>query len=388
MNRWQAEWNLVKEMQVRGQAPAAYARVNRLLTGAAQGVPEELRIRLMWLRAKLSFDNSQLDPTLQQADELLTLLQKGGPLDGALRTNVTSMAQLLKAQALLALNRDKEGLAVLEKLRTDFRTTLAAQYSYLIQAGYLTQHGDIAAAQGVLVNFVDNPNYKQSEYAPLALYEAALNLERQGLDRHLRDAYEKMLERLIRDYPQNELVFYARLKQGDLLRRLNDIGAARQVYEYLVNNYTGHPDVLLAQIALADTFFALGANNGVNYESAVTIFERLRDLESAPVDLRAEAGFKWGFAWAKRAQPAKAQTVLWSVVEAFLLNPAQAAKLGAKGRYWVSRSLLELAQIQEDAGRLDEAQRAYQLIVDNKLYGGAQASAKLARFRPNGGKQP
>ena len=388
VNRWQAEWNLVKEMQVRGLAPAAYARVNRLLTGATQGVPEELRIRLMWLRAKLSFDNGQLDPTLQQADELLTLLQKGGPLDGALRTNVTSMAQLLKAQALLALNRDKEGLAVLEKLRTDFRATLAAQYSYLIQAGYLTKHGDIAAAQGVLVNFVDDKDYKQSEYAPLALYEAALNLERQGLDRHLRDAYEKMLERLIHDYPQNELVFYARLKQGDLLRRLNDIGAARQVYEFLVNNYAGHPDVLLAQIALADTFFALGANNGVNYESAVTIFERLRDLESAPVDLRAEAGFKWGFAWAKRAQPAKAQTVLWSVVEAFLLNPAQAAKLGAKGRYWVSRSLLELAQIHEDAGRLDEAQRAYQLIVDHKLYGGAQAAAKLARFRPNGETRP
>jgi hypothetical protein len=31
---------------------------------------------------------------------------------------------------------------------------------------------------------------------------------------------------------------------------------------------------------------------------------------------------------------------------------------------------------------LDEAQRAYHLIVDNKLYGGAQAQAKLARFHP------
>jgi cellulose synthase operon protein C len=382
LNRWQAEWNLVKEMQVHGQSPAAYARVNRLLASGAQGVPEELRIRLMWLRAKLSFDNGQLEIARQQADELLEAVQAGGQLDGLLRTNVASMAQLLKAQALLGLNRDKEGLAMLEKLRSTHQATPAAQYSYLIEAGYLTQRGDIAAAQGVLVNFVDNPAYRQSEYAPLALYEAALNLERQGLDRHLRDAYEKMLERLIRDYPQDELVFYARLKQGDLLRRLNDMGAARQVYEFLVNAYASHPDVLLAQMALADTLFAQGANNLVNYESAVTIFERLRDLESAPVDLRAEAGFKWGFAWAKRSQPDKAQAILWSVVEAFLLDSAQAAKLGAKGRYWVSRSLLELAQIHEDAARLDEAQRAYHLIVDNKLYGGAQAQAKLARFHP------
>ena len=70
------------------------------------------------------------------------------------------------------------------------------------------------------------------------------------------------------------------------------------------------------------------------------------------------------------------------MVDSFLLDTAQAAKLGATGRWWVSKSLLELAQIHEDAGRLDEAQRAYQLIVDNKLSGLALAQSKLARFRP------
>ena len=388
VNRWQAEWNLVRKLQENGQAPAAYARVNRLLAGAAQGVPEDLRIRLMWLRAKLSFDNGQFEPTLQQADELLALLQQGGQLEPALRTNVTSMAQLLKAQALLALSRDKEGFAMLEKLRADFRTTAAAQYSYLVQAGYLTtQRGDMAGAQGILVSFVDNGDYRRSEYAPLALYDAALNLERQGLDRQLQEAY-KLLERLIHDYPQDELVFYARLKQGDLLRKLNDFVAARQVYEYLVNNYAGHPDELLAELALADSLFAQGANSVANYESASSAFERLRDRPDAEVDLRAEAGFKWGYALAKRAQGAKALTVFWSVVNDFLLDPARAAKLGAKGRWWVAKSLLELGQIHEDAGRLDEAQQAYQLIVDHKLYGVAQAQAKLARFRLAGGAKP
>jgi tetratricopeptide (TPR) repeat protein len=196
------------------------------------------------------------------------------------------------------------------------------------------------------------------------------------------------LERVVKDYPRDGLVFRARLKQGDLLRKLNDFPAARQVYEFLVNNYPGHPDELLAQLALADSLFAQGANSVVNYESASAIFERLRDLPSAPVDLRAEAGFKWGYALAKRAQTAKAQTVFWSVVEGFLLDPKQAALLGAKGRYWVSRTLLELGQIHEDAGRLDEAQRAYHLIVDNQLGGSAQAQAKLARFRPAGGTPP
>lgn len=387
VSRWQAEWNLVKEMQVRGQAAAAYTRVERLLADGAQGVPEELRIRLMWLQAKLSFDNNQPDTTLRQTDALLALLQKGGPGDAALRADLTSTVQLLKAQALLALNRDTAGAALLDKLRADFRTTAAAQYSYLVQAGRLTQQGDMAGAQRVLISFVDTPEYRQSEYAPLALYEAALNLERQGLDRQLEEA-NKLLERLVGTYPRDEMVFYARLKQGDLMRKLNYFPQARQVYEDLLNNYSQHPDILLADLALADALFAQGANSVVNYESASTRFERLRDLPSAPVDLRAEAGFKWGYALAKRAQPAKAQTVFWSVVDAFLLDAAQAARLGAKGRYWISRALLELGQIHEDAGRLDEAQRAYQLVVSHKLSGAAQAQAKLARFRAAGGTKP
>jgi len=384
VSRWQAEWNLVKEMQVRGQTAPAQARVEQLLAAGTTGVPDDLRIRLMWLRAKLSFESDQFEVALRQTDELLALVGKGGQADEALRQNITSTAQLLKAQALLNLNREPEGLAMLDQLRADFRATAAAQYSYLVQAVHLTQRGDMAGAQRVLLSFVDTPAYRQSEYAPLALYEAAINLERQGLDRQLRESYEKMLERLIHDYPQSDLVFYARLKQGDLLRKLNDFASARQVYEDLINNSGQHPDILLAQLALADSLFAQGANSVVNHESATAIYERLRDLPSAPVDLRAEAGFKWGYALAKRNQPAKAQTVFWSVVDAFLLDTAQAAKLGAKGRYWISRALLELGQIHEDAGRLDEAQRAYQLIIDRKLSGVAQAQAKLARFRAGG----
>ena len=387
VNRWQAEWNLVREMQVRGQTQAAYERVERLLGAGAQGVPEDLRIRLLWLRARLAFDNGQPEAALRLTEELLALLGQNGGLDAALLADVTSTTLLLNAQSLLALARDADGFAVFDRLRANFRATTAAEYSYLVQAGHLSQRGDLAAAQGVLISFVDPSGYPRSEYAPLALYQASLLLERQGLDRHLREAND-LLERLIRDYPRDPMVFYARLKQGDLLRKLNDFPNARLVYEYLVNNHAGHPDELLAQVALADTLFAQGANNVSNYESASAIFERLRDLPSAPADLRVEAGFKWGYALAKRGQPEKAQGVFWSVVQDFLLDATMAAGLGAKGRYWLSRSLLELGQIHEEAGRFDEAQRAYQLIVDNRLGGSAQAQAKLARFRAAGGETP
>lgn len=385
VNRWQAEWNLVKEMQVRNLGAAALVRVEKLLGQGAQGVPVELRIRLLWLRAKLSFDNGQAEAAMKQVDELTAALP-GAQLEATLRGEVASTAQLLKAQALLALKRDAEAGALLDRLRVDFKASKAAEYSYIVQATNLSERGETVKAQQLLIKLADD--HKDSEFAPLALYEAALCAERRGLDDTLREAY-RLLERLVQDYPRDELMFYARLKQGDLLRKLNDFGAARQFYENLINNYGQHPDVLLAQLALADSLFAQGGNSVVNYESAAAIYERLRDLPMAPVDLRAEAGYKWGYALAKRGQGAKAATVFWSVVDAFLLEAKQAAALGGKGRYWLARTLLELGQLHEDAGRFDEAQRAYQLIVDHKLGGAAQAQAKLARFRataPEGAK--
>jgi hypothetical protein len=378
VNRWQAEWNLVKEMQVRGLGAAALARVEKLLAQGAQGVPAELRIRLLWLRAKLSFDNGQPEAAMKQVDDLAAALP-GAQLDEALRGEVASTAQLLKAQALLALQRDAAAGALLDQLRVDFKASKAAEYSYIVQATNLSERGETVKAQQLLIKLADD--HKGSEFAPLALYEASLCAERRGLDDTLREAY-RLLERLVQDYPRDELVFYGRLKQGDLLRKLNDFGAARQFYENLINNYGQHPDVLLAQLALADSLFAQGGNSVVNYESASAIYERLRDLPQAPVDLRVEAGYKWGYALAKRGQGAKAATVYWSVVDAFLLEARPAGALGGKGRYWIARTLIGLGQLHEDAGRLDEAQRAYQLILDHKLSGAsAQAQAKLARFR-------
>ncbi|MBA3850166.1 MAG: hypothetical protein C0502_09255 [Opitutus sp.] len=377
-SRWQAEWNLVREMQNHGRAADAMARLERLPGGAANpAVPDELRIRLLWLRAKLSFDNGQPAAAAQQADELLGRLP-GAQIDAALGAEVAGTTQLLKAQALLDLGRDAEAAALLEKLRAEHRNAKVAVYSFIVQAARQAQRGELAAAQKTLVDLADsNP---RSEYAPFALYEAALYAERQGLDANLRYAYER-LDDLVRKYPADDLVFYALLKQGDLLRKLNDFGPARLVYENLINNRGQHPDVLLAQMGLAATLFAQGANNPGNYEAAGALYERIRDLPTAPTDLRVEAGYLWGYTQARRGQPQGARAIHWGVVDAFLLDAAKAAQLGATGRYWISRTLLELGQLLEDAGQLDEAQRAYQLVIDHDLGGVAQARARLDRFR-------
>ena len=396
VSRWQAEWNLVKEMQGQRQTAAAQARVGKLLKQGSAGVTDDLRIRLLWLQAKLSYDNGQYDAAMTQVDQLVTALADA-KIDASLRAEVASTALLLvKGQALLALGRDDEAGVLLEKLRVDYKGAKAAVYSYIVQAARLSAKGETVKAQQLLIKLADD--HPESEFAPLALYEAALNAERRGLDDALREAYSKLLERLIKYYPKSELVFYARLKQGDLMRKLSEFGTARQIYDDLINNSGQHPDVDLAQMAKGYCLFAQGGSSVVNTASAEAIFERLRDLPTAKVDLRVEAGYMWGTVLAKRralekvsadsGQAEKAAIVYWSVVHDFLLDPAQAANLGAKGRWWISRCLLELGQLNEDAGRLDEAQHYYQLIIDHHLGGSTIAQSKLARYRTTEASKP
>jgi len=51
-----------------------------------------------------------------------------------------------------------------------------------------------------------------------------------------------------------------------------------------------------------------------------------------------------------------------------------------KGRWWIARTLLEVGSLYEKQGRLEEAKRAWLLLVDSGLPGGEIARERLARF--------
>jgi tetratricopeptide (TPR) repeat protein len=155
------------------------------------------------------------------------------------------------------------------------------------------------------------------------------------------------------------------------------------VYESLLNNFSRHEDIVLAQLALAECHDAQSATDPSHADDARILFEHLLYRVDAPVDVRAEAGFNLGFLLERRGNAEQARAVWWrDVVTAFLLDPAQSGELGARGRYWISRTLLELGQLDEAQGRLDQAKDAWRLIVKTDLPGVALARARLARFGP------
>jgi len=327
----------------------------------------------------LSLDVGEPTATLGLVDKLLAAAAVEGATAApeALRREVAGTAMLLRARALLELKREREGLAELEKLRGAYPDSDPAIYSYITQARFLSERGQTVEAQQLLIQLAEE--HKDSPYAPYALYEAASNVERRGQDEHYREAY-RILESLAEKFPDNELVFYAKLRQGDLLRKLDEQGPAQVLYESLLNRFADHRDAPLAELALADTLFAQVSTDISRLGSARARYERLFDLPSAPVDVRIEAGFKEGNALAARGSNAEARRAMWLVVSRFLLDEKWRLQVGEKGRYWLGRTLLVYAELSEKARAPEEARNAYELILRSGVWGEKSARASLARL--------
>jgi cellulose synthase operon protein C len=381
--RWQAEWNLARAFQAAGKTREAFTRVGALLAaeGAAKTVLQPtLRAQMAWLQARLSFDLEPSDETLAFIDKLDRSLEGVEP---TVTTDIRSTGLLLKAQTNFALKRDEAGLEALELLRKTFEKTSAAIYSYMVEAEYYAQRGDVAKAQTLLTKLA--ADFPESEYAPHALYLAALHAERRGGQENYTEAYQRiegliaLLEKYPPKDPANDLVFAARMKQGDLLRRLNQFSQAQDTYQSLIHNpsYSQHADRFYAQLALAQSINAQSANDP--HTAAESIFENLMVGVEVPVDVRAEAGFNYGEIFARRGDTKKALEIWWSALNGFLLDRVKAAELGATGRHWMARTLRSMADVFEAQGRLEEAKKAWTLLLESNLGFNELARQKLAQ---------
>jgi outer membrane protein assembly factor BamD (BamD/ComL family) len=229
--RWRAEWNLIHAMRAEGDNEGAFARLATLLSqGVAAAPPPSLRLRLMWLEAQLSIDAGQPAQTPERCDVIMEALDAVPPevLGARQRETISSHTLLLKAQANLLLGRESSAVETLRQLRQMHPQSEAAHHSYLVEARYYAGLERLVEAQRLLLELADG--YPESPQAPVALWEAALAAEQRGLDTTYREALG-LLDRLVARYPQHYLVFHARLRQGDILRKLNDFNTAILVYE-------------------------------------------------------------------------------------------------------------------------------------------------------------
>jgi tetratricopeptide (TPR) repeat protein len=367
--RWRAEWNVAQALKAEGQIEVALTRVRLLVEGSLSGIPPNpsLDIRLLWLEAYLTFLMGGDDSLLERVSGLLARVESlpEGSLQGSEAQLLVTEILLLQAQEYIRSGNAGEGVAVLERIRVGYGESSAAQRSYLTEADYHASINDFEAAQKTLEKLATL--YSASNLAPQAIFEAAIYCERRG-----PEYFEQAVllhEQIAEDYPLDDLVYSARLKQGDLLRKLNEFADAQILYENLINDNPTHPRRYIPELSRVDCMLALAKDNEGQLADIVLALERLMDVPNLPIDFQAEIGYKWGFTLLKRDMPEKAEEAFFLIYDRFLQDSKQAVQLGLSGRYWMSRTTLALGNVLEVSGELTEAHNVYRKMVAFNLPG-------------------
>ena len=383
--RWRAEWNVAQSLQAAGEPERALQRLRlRLQDWSPTSVPTVLDIRLRWLEAYLSLEAGQVEALGERVAGLLARLDslpvqaEGGVdvLNAEVKRLLKTEILLLQGSVLMREGDANAGMVVLTQLRQAFASTAAAQRSYLIEAAYHGLVGDFVSAQATLTSLAEN--YPESPLAPEALFEAALYCERRGAEFYPQAVvlHNDLAER----YASDPLFYFARLKQGNILRSMNQFADAQIVYENLINGFPAHEMRYVAELSRADCMLALTGNESGEMGDVIVVLERLLDLPNLPLDFQCEASYKWAFALIKMQSTADAKEVLSLSVSRFLLDDQQAADLGAAGRYWIARSMLKLGQLLEEEEALEEARRVYRKLIAYNLPGRHIAISRVDRL--------
>lgn len=374
-DRWQAEWSIALALQASGRMEEALIRLRRLIARDADGVPSSLDLRLRWLEARMSLLLGKSTDLSDKLDRLLGRIETMPEMaaDAMEYSRLKSELLLLKSKDFITSGSADAAFAVCASIRSDFPASSAAQRTYFVEAEYHADVGDYASAQRILESL--SLAYPDSVLAPQSLFEAALYCQRRGAEHYGEAAV--LLDRVVKKYEGSELAYQAGLKQGDLLRLMNDFPGAQRIYENLINSYPSHPLRYVAELSLADASAALSQGAKEQFSEAIPILERLVDRSDLPVEVQIEAGYKWGSLLERNQNSDAALTVFSLITGRYLLDSRSTSELTAAGHYWLSRTIFALGELLEVKREPREALKLYRKLVAYNLPGRRLAQSKI-----------
>ena len=367
---WQAEWEISLKLRMQNQFEKALERLNSL---PEAHMPLSLKVRFLWLKARLNFDDTKYEEALSSAETGLSLCNKQDIHPEAQYEQIASHLLLIKAQALLSLKKIEQGTSVFHELRENFKNSPAAILSYIDEARHLSQQNRRVEAQQMLVSLADN--YPKSEQAPIALYEAAINAEMRGPD-NANNAIS-LLERLIKNYPESPLVYFSKMKQAEILKNANDPVPAQQIYENLLNNLCLTPENrAFIELSNARCILAQTQIDSLKQEKAYVVLEKVFEAGSLDPALRIEAGFLWAYNLSLNKQTTQSTKIYWQIISRFLITSQEKITDG-NTLFWISKTIFELGSLLEKSNQNKNAQEAYSLILRYNLPGKELAQSKI-----------
>lgn len=364
------QWNFALNYRKSGQYHEAVTLINNVLNRFNEySVPMLLDVRFKWfsLYVKyLSGFNSEVSVVeAQQLIDRLNELSEGVIEEEALSL-LKSQVSLLKAQFLLMANRVDEASVVIDNLQNTFSDSQAAELSYIVLADFYTQSEAYDLAESYLLKLAKN--YPESDYAPEALLEAALNTEKRESNAYRQSI--QLLNQLVNTYNDSPLVFFAMRHQGDLLRKASDFSGALSVYDNLIQKFPDHPNRYLADLSRLDCLLALAnQNSSYDFKEIIAELERLLDLPDLPDGFQLEVRYKLAFILSKIDQLEIANKVILSVIDDYISSDSVKENLSPIESYWIARSLFLLCDHLNLNNQIEEMKKIYRMIIAYNLPG-------------------
>ena len=364
---WKSKEVLVAYLAREGQLDRALEYLNQ-----GGDVPAEFEDSFNWLRGRLQFAKGHYEEAISSIAGLLKRESSG-----LLEVQTASAVLLLYARSLLYLDKIEASLTWMKKLRERYEGSDAAIFSYLEEAHYAASQFKLDESVAKLRRLGDL--YPRSPYAPVALYEAAILANRQGLDTGRREAIS-ILNLLIEKYPDHELIFSSKLLRGNITRSLGQFDIAESLFKALIKEYPKHPEVYLAELYRANAFLAFKHVEQGRLVEVASALENVRKNDEVPHSARVEASYVLATIFVRLGKEEEAEGALWVAVSTFQLREHAEEHLGVKGRYWMARCLLMLGHLLEGREKWQEAVRVYKILAQGNLPGKEIVKARIEKM--------
>jgi cellulose synthase operon protein C len=375
---WKPEWNLLMHLREHNHLKIASERTLLILNNKEKKLPRDLTVRLLWMDASLALQMNKPEEALTKCERVIDFLTEAEGFSVDLDNKLRAQVLLTRGRAFLGSSQENQAAETFTKLHLKYPHSDESAFSYLVEAYHHASGNRLDEAQRNLLRLADG--FKKSRYAPRALYEAALHLERRGMDENLKEGVD-LLERLIQEYPNDELVFYARLRQANLLRRRNEFGSALELCEQLIGNklYRDHPQKKSASMLRADCLLALARNDRQKLFEVGEAYGELKSVQGHSSEMHAEAAYKEGLVFRRMEDVARAKVIYFrDIIKFFLSDINRFPDVQASGKYWISRSLLDLGEILDSEGDFNGARSVYRMLLVHGLPGRHLARARFS----------
>ena len=209
-------------------------------------------------------------------------------------------------------------------------------------------------------------NFPNSNFAPIALFEAALQSSHRGSLEQEKEATQ-LLEKIVEEYPKHPLHSYALLQQAELLWRNGNLDYAKTNYQKILETYPDHSEKTAIRLAIAKILMAQKSANQDHLIQAMTIFESISKEDALPSALEIEIKMNWALALRNVGQLKESEKLYWTTLNKYLIKKEMKLLESNEILWWLGELVIGFGDLYRAMNRNNDAIKVYQWVEQYDL---------------------